>query len=151
MSREIKFRAWDGQEMYYEANGYDVGITNLNTITKVIEYAYPIQVSEDGDAELRLGRAEDVVLMQLTGLTDKKGKEIYEGDILEIQTPFSPQRYYVDYYNGAYRSQDPNAEKDDFKGEIGYWHGDVLEKEDVWDVEVIGNKFENKEMLKEVE
>ena len=63
MSREIKFRAWNGEEMispdYITRDGY--GYWKENSI--------PTRSKE---------------LMQYTGLKDKNGKEIYEGDIVEF-------------------------------------------------------------------
>lgn len=63
--REIKFRAWDGKEMY----------------TPVI--------NENGNS-LDIGHGDEIVgenehpIMQYTGIKDKHGKEIYEGDIIKF-------------------------------------------------------------------
>ena len=59
--REIKFRAWDGEEM-----------------------RYTFSVQSNGDGVLYSGGIVDWKLMQFTGLKDKNGKEIYEGDIVNI-------------------------------------------------------------------
>ena len=57
MSREIKFRAWEKDKMEY-------GVC-------------PCQIDYYNQ-----GHEPDCFLMQYTGLKDKNGKKIYEGDIL---------------------------------------------------------------------
>jgi len=99
--REIKFRAWYQQKMYEWTN------VNKSIISDMIERP-----------KIFIG----VQIMQFTGQKDKKGKEIYEGDIFggEGLKPFVVQ----------------------FIG-LGYnFNRNTLKK---W--EIIGNKFENPELL----
>lgn len=56
MKREIKFRAWDGKTMD--------------------------SFSLNNDFDCHAGWLKNSILMQYTGLKDKNGKEIYEGDIV---------------------------------------------------------------------
>lgn len=77
----------------------------------------------------------DYELMQYTGLKDKNGKEIYEGDILkDIKTEKISQIY----WNGITASFK-------LKGEIG----EDNELFDVHGSEIIGNIYENPELLNE--
>lgn len=79
----------------------------------------------------------DVELMQFTGLYDKNGKEIYEGDILKgnFHTPIQ-----VYFSNGQFKA---NVIGKDKQGELT-WHGDLLGR-----TEIIGNIHENPELLEQ--
>lgn len=86
----------------------------------------------------------DYELMQYTGLKDKNGVEIYEGDIVEIQQPTSYERGDISFREGAFAftsREYPNGER-----AIVFLHS--VHYQNNWKVEVIGNIYENPELVK---
>jgi len=134
MNREIKFRAWDkeytdedgdiyGGDMYYSEIDYDKRKLNL--------VSFNIGNS---------GYNEDMIFMQSTGLKDKNGKEIYEGDIFRNGVLI----LWVSYRNTSF-TLDCNDYQcvcalSDFYNVLSL---DDLEHQFV----VIGNIYENQELL----
>lgn len=69
--RQIKFRAFDKR---------------VNQMVHSSSFGNLIHPrSEDTPNIVSLGHIEEIILMQFTGLTDKNGKEVFEGDIIEIK------------------------------------------------------------------
>ena len=129
MSREIKFRAWD----------YEIGkVVDLYEVILGDEYQYYEDDNEN------LGRCKTETLMQYTGLKDKNGVEIYEGDALRC--------YHEDGESNYAGVVEWIAEGD--------WLGwclmdgcgpEMLRVDDQGNLGVIGNIHENPELLEEKE
>ena len=109
--RKIKFRAWDKKHMAYQ------GTPDLETLHSFM-FHYG-----------------DKILMQYTGLTDKNGVEIFEGDIVKIKFYYQ-DNFVVEYMGNAFELID---------GKDGY-----IGNFDEWELsEVIGNIHENMDLLNE--
>lgn len=137
MQREIKFRAWDKRvnEMH-QVHGLTPDTLWLSG------KAYPIIFHP----------LEHFVLMQYTGLKDKNGKEIYEGDVVRV-TDEDGDMYWTDTAGNEHLVSDGGIGQVSF--DFGMWYVDGGPSNGLYDlvkinsclVEVIGNVFENPELI----
>ena len=141
MNREIKFRAWDRKEM------------EMKRVLNISFISWSVTIGNIGDEtternSFRNEETDRFILMQYTGLKDKHGTEIYEGDILR----------YRPYHNLEYRDRfDIHAVEWGETGDSdGYSHSRHQEwicgRDSLADVvdgecEVIGNIYENPKLL----
>lgn len=126
MNREIKFRVWDTE------------------LKEMIE-AGKVRISGTGIIDLDNGKdwtedvdAERFIVMQYTGLKDKNGKEIYEGDILQLKQA-KKSIFVVEYEEQSF---------------IAYCKNKVNNNEDALHyvsdaLQIVGNIYEHPHLLRE--
>jgi uncharacterized phage protein (TIGR01671 family) len=133
MNREIKFRAWTGAIMEYNVM---VGFLG----------AFYAQGMDDKDAACispyNTKYPGEVPVMQYTGLKDKNGKDIYEGDVVSREETKcnEPSTAFYEVVFGEGRYALKTIKSTIF---IGGAICHVLDE-----IEVIGNIHENPELLK---
>lgn len=123
MNREILFQIWDKEK---------------KRMSKPLPVFWPWIEWSDGDIDMptdfALSRSERFVFRQFTGLKDGGATHIYDGDIIEVNwldARYKKHNHLVEWNNEYCAFQFPG----------GYPHGDSSH------FEVIGNKFQNPELI----
>ena len=133
MNREIKFRYWNG----YAKAMYPAEFFGLR-----LDGRFLVQIADEKGSFIVSDWNNKDALMQFTGLTDKNRKEIYEGDIVRWNAA-APGRdadweiYRVVFEDASFRCKSISPEPT-------WYDGDTVDG----DLEVIGNIYENPELLK---
>lgn len=117
-----KFRAYDGGSLCRMYSPEEVMVGNGD-----------IWIIDEDDVVGEWIVNNDLVLMQSTGLTGKNGKEIFEGDIVKVT-------------DGDERTNFPDGGIGTICGD-GQVHNGLFDISQEYYIEVIGNIYENPEML----
>jgi len=117
MERELKFRAWNG---------------------KVLYQMKALLLDENKYKQLKESNA---VIMQYTGLKDKNGKDVYEGDVLRYKSK------YTEYYTHVYFENGSFCDSDTYPANC---YGVPFSEDSCINFEVIGNIYENPELLNQM-
>jgi len=123
MNNRFKFRVWDKMRLQFI---YPYNDNQQHFIIDLNGRFHNLQNGSGGD---------DYVIQQYTGLMDSNEKEIYEGDIIEMTYDHIIERGFVVWENNSYILKTI--------GEDSYAPLVIFPKD-----KVIGNIFENKELLK---
>lgn len=145
--RDIKFRAWDKafRKMFKVIS---VGYEGKETLA----WRFPFEDERVGWSSAGWEVGKECDLMQYTGLKDKNGKEIYEGDVLTShEYPFQDDGVYN--YHGVVEWADEAAAFVITKRVVnpkrrGISDGIAEYMEEMDSFEVIGNIYENAELVK---
>lgn len=125
--REIKYRMWNKKEKKM----YDIGVLDFDDKKAYMKGYLNYTVSNY--------MFENIELMQYTGLHDKNGKEIYEGDIVKIKHKGETDIGKIIYEYNGFTVDVMNMNKP-----YGRIKLEMLEKF----IEVIGNIYENSDLLR---
>jgi uncharacterized phage protein (TIGR01671 family) len=103
-----------------------------------------VDICQQGDTERYTEMSvefDEITLMQSTGLFDRNGKEIFEGDILDYRGRKALVRWHGSYASFIYRFVDePHKRKAEWKPlYLAYMK-----------CEIIGNVYENTELLEAI-
>ena len=131
MNREIKFRIWNNTIKYFVKNlNGEIATFTLLTLSDYLQ-------------RNSITNIDDFTFLRYTGLQDKNGREIYEGDIIK---DLDEENLIIEFQNGSFIANGKTI--------IPFWS--MLVKNELVQpamvnsqtFEVVGNVFENPELLK---
>lgn len=128
MNRIIKFRAWDK-----ETNRMSDVFELIDLVSQAMNYT--------------VGYFETLKLIQCTGLLDKNGKEIYEGDLLR-DGDSEPCLHKIIWWGDQAKYELETWEGNDIwsSGLFSYLD-DLVEDGKLTDFEIVGNIYENRQLF----
>ena len=128
MTDRFKFRVWDNlDKKYYEDDCFQIQIESSGDL---------FIIGPGNDGEDCFWETNNTVVEQCTGLKDKNGKLIYEGDIVEFDGDFHGDIAW-DEDAGCWAIRTTENTIYTFDNLYGY------------ELEIVGNIHENKELLDE--
>ena len=164
--REVKFRGKTGRLNNWVYGSYQADVMSQGTHTIMYSDYLGFYVEDDVDPK---------TVGQFTGLKDKNGKEIYEGDILQYKHYYAIKKWWRTSEEIKEIEESVQRQRDNYQTEsqqvvfaegsfrLGYnldgrdiLRGEKFERgsgntndfeERYWDFEVIGNIHENPELL----
>lgn len=136
MNREIKFRIYESPNMYYLSN------------PEIMDNGLWFSIEKSSDPDNHINGWNEQKIMQFTGLKDKNGKEIYEGDHIKIQLPLGG------FWGNVYTERIGEVKYEpDHAGYIIEWHSErnqhhiQLDCDIALTSEILGNKYQNHQNL----
>lgn len=147
MQDRFKFRIWYGPEkkmMLFNNPALIDGKVNSKDNGGLLFRNYDHNIKDVHECN-----PKDFKLMQCTGLKDKNGKLIYEGDIVNLKNTRLnfEQTHVVMFKNCAFQFSLPNSMQIDRP--LYCWAINYLNHYKHIDLEVLGNIYENPELLTE--
>jgi uncharacterized phage protein (TIGR01671 family) len=138
MKRQIKFRVWDNHGKIFRRANIE-GSKNS---------AWGITINR---GIFSLESTEGLTYQQFTGLFDSQGKEIYEGDIYNLET-HCVNPYYCVFFDGCYWNKRCGQTQEDFLKTHVNVHPTMTHdlRSSHKAAKIIGNIFENPELLSTV-
>ncbi|EAH5018023.1 hypothetical protein D6611_09700 [Campylobacter coli] len=137
--QDFDFRIWDKtKEEFLKKEPTLIKLDNERVIAGRISRFY---ANTADITDMFIGNGNDLEIELWTGIYDKNGKKIYEGDIVKTKSPYDCFLAKVGIHKeGTFYLESKSR---DYIGSLIY-----LVKDEGYDTEIIGNIHENPELLK---
>ena len=131
MEDRFRFRAWDKKQKKY----YNDIHFNLN---------WNLYADNDALEEMGISDRKDCIIQQCTGLKDKNGKLIYEGDIIKYPNPSTKA---VSIIFEVYKGAENISSRCGFYEKLQYDNAGISKAGHWYLCEIIGNIYENPKLI----
>ena len=137
--REIKFRAWDDQNNEWMYAGLKNGIRSFPlTVSNPLSLCLDDRLGDKYENTVWCLNNDELIWCQYTGLKDKNGIEIYEGDVVKSNS-HQPTTFKIEFIEGGFCA---THSEHNYPLDINHFYPSTGCM-----IEVIGNIYEHKHLL----